>query len=242
MSSQEENHSARYTDYFFKCLLAIIEISKIVIFFLMKSAFMWLESPNITSLLLCWAMDSLLLLDTLLPYFHSCTSIAYGVLTNQGSSSDDLSKPTHLPKWHEQLGLHVYVHAGRWESTICWMRNSDLSVGILLNTAIVLALPQYYSFIPQPPPHIERWRALQTSCVNLHDGRVTFIFFNGYCWIFWRFLLNKFMQKTMFVSAANYMRCSSIWFWCKEGVVTMWHLKKNIEHDHERQQQWFWQS
>ena len=206
---------------------------------------MWLESLNITPLLLCWAMDSLLLLDTLLPHFHSCISIAYGVPTNQGSSSDDLSKPTHLPKWHEQLALHVYVHAGRWESTICWMRNSDLPVGILLNTAIVLTLPQYYSFIPQPPtpqrkgeelckPHV--WTSMMQR-----EGDIYFILL-AIVEFFGRFLLNKFMQKTMFVFAANYMRCSSTWFWCKEGVVTMWHLKKNIEHDHEQQQQWFWQS
>ena len=32
----------------------------------------------IPSLLLCWAMDSLLFLDTLLLYFSSCTSNAYG--------------------------------------------------------------------------------------------------------------------------------------------------------------------
>ena len=32
-------------------------------------------------------------------------------------------------------------------------------------------------------------------------------------------MLNKFLQKTGLVFTANYMHCSSIWFWCKEGVV-----------------------
>ena len=34
------------------------------------------------------------------------------------------------------------------------------------------------------------------------------------------FLRNKFLQKTRLVFTVNCIRCSSIRFWCKEGVVT----------------------
>ena len=52
-------------------------------------------------------------------------------------------------------------------------------------------------------------------------GWVLFTYFLG------DFLLNKFLQKTRLVFTANCMHCSSIW--CKEGVVTTWCQKRNVE-------------